>query len=520
MSYDAIIVGAGHNGLVSAFYLARAGLRTLVVEARDRVGGSCVTEELIPGYRFSTCANVVWALRPQIIADMGLYERGLIVDARQFLRLLPDGRYLFTERLASAAPGEELSAVQREIARFSSADAAAFPDWITFLGRLTRILGPWLLEQPPSLHEIYARCEDADDRRALDLILTNSMAKIADRFFESDTMRDIGVAADIGDIHDLGTGMLFALTTALGSYSENGIPVPNGFIRGGMGRLTELMADAACEQGATIRTNAPVARIMVEGGRTTGVELTSGEQIAARMVISNADPKRTLLKLVAPEALDVRLRSRLQQLQTHAAAGLKIHCALSELPEYRVDRPLSDLQQREATLIIAPDRAYREAAWRAAAQGELPERPVIAGFIPSVYDPSLAPPGCYTWSAYVVWAPVTPRRGSWAERGPEMAEQIIDTVTHYAPNFRRALRDYRLITPDYLEQHMGLTDGNIHHVDAIPSQLFRQRPLEELANYRTPIGGLYLCGAGTHPWGEVSGAPGYNAAQRILRDLN
>lgn len=519
MDYDAIIVGAGHNGLVNAFYLARAGLRTLVLESRDRVGGSCVTEELIPGYHFSTCANVVWALRPRIISDMGLYERGLVVDSRQFLRLLPDGRSLFTDRLANAAPGEELGAVQREIARFSRADADAFPEWVRFLGRLTRVLGPWLLEPPPSLHEIYARCDDADDRRALDLVLTHSIAAIADRFFESDTLRDVGVAADIGDVHDVGTGLLFALTTAMGSYSENGLPVPNGFIRGGMGRLTELMADAARDQGATIRTNAPVSRIVVEGGQATGVELASGERITARRVISNADPKRTLLGLVGPSALAERLRTRLQRVQTHVAAGLKLHCALSEPPEYRMDRPLTDRQQREATLILAPDRTYREAAWRAAAQGELPERPIIAAFIPSVYDPSLAPPGRYTWSAYVVWAPVTPRRGTWAERGPEMAERIIDTVTHYAPNFRRALLDHRLITPDYLERHLGLTDGNIHHVDAIPSQLFRHRPLEELSDYGTPIGGLYLCGAGTHPWGEVSGAPGYNAAQRILKDL-
>lgn len=519
MDYDAIIVGGGHNGLVTAFYLARAGLRTLVVESRDRVGGSCVTEELIPGYRFSTCANVVWALRPRIIADMALHERGLVVDSRRFLRLLPDGRYLFTDRLASAAPGEGLESVQREIARFSRADAEAFPGWIDFLGRLTRVLGPWLLEPPPGLHEIYARCVDAEDRRALDLVLTHSIAAIADRFFESDTLRDVGVAADIGDVHDVGTGLLFALTTAMGSYSENGLPVPNGFIRGGMGRLTELMAEAARDQGATIRTNAPVARIVVEGGRATGVALASGERITARRVISNADPKRTFLQLVEPAAVEARLRARLERVQTHAAAGLKLHCALSELPEYRVDRPLTDLQQREATLILAPDRAYREAAWRAASQGELPERPIIAGFIPSVYDPSLAPPGRYTWSAYVVWAPVTPRRGTWAERGPEMAERIIDTVTQHAPNFRRALLDYRLITPDYLERHLGLTDGNIHHVDAIPSQLFRHRPLEELSDYRTPIDGLYLCGAGTHPWGEVSGAPGYNAAQRILRDL-
>ncbi|MBK9945026.1 MAG: NAD(P)/FAD-dependent oxidoreductase [Kouleothrix sp.] len=519
MDYDAIIIGAGHNGLVAAFYLARAGLRVLVLEARAIVGGSCVTEELIPGYRFSTCANVVWAMRPQIIADMGLHERGLTVDTRQFLRLLPDGRYLFTERLASAAPGAALTAIQHEIARFSAADAAAFPGWVEFLARLTRILGPWLLDQPPQLHAIYARCADAADRQALDLVLTNSIAALADRFFESEVMRDVGVAADIGDVYDRGTGLLFALTTAMGAYSETGAPVLNGFIRGGMGRLTELIAEAACEQGASIRTCAPVARVLIERGQAQGVELASGERISARLVISNADPKRTFLSLIDAEALDPHLLGRVQAIQTHAAAGLKLHCALGEMLEYRLDRRLSDQQLREATLIIAPNRAYRQAAWQAAAQGELPEQPVIAGFLPSVYDPTLAPPGGYTWSAYVVWVPVTPRRGTWADRKDEMAERLFSVMQHYAPNFRRALKDYVLITPEYLQQHMLLTDGNIHHVDAIPSQLLWQRPLAELAHYRTPIGGLYLCGAGTHPWGEVSGAPGYNAAHAILSDL-
>jgi phytoene dehydrogenase-like protein len=519
MEYDVIIVGAGHNGLVAAFYLARAGLRVLVVEARQVVGGSCVTEELLPGFRFSTCANVVWALRPKIIRDMRLYERGLVVDTRQFLRPLPDGRYLFSGRLGATAPGEDLDDVQRSIAQFSAIDAESFPRWQDFLARLTRILGPYLLAPPPRLNQIYAGCVDDADRQALDLILTNSMAGIADRFFESEIMRDVGVAADIGDINDVGTGLLFALTTAMGAYSETEDDVPNGFVRGGMGRITELMAEAAAEHGAEIRTSAPVARVLVEDQRAVGVELASGEQIGARLVVSNADPKRTFLSLLDPTSLDARFVRRVRALQTHVAAGLKLHCALSEMLEYRVAAGLTDTQLREATLIIAPNRAYREAAWRAAAQGDMPEQPVIAGFLPSVYDPSLAPPGKYTWSAYITWAPARLRQGSWAERREEVAELLFAAIEHYVPNFRRALLGYVLLTPDVLEQRMALTDGNIHHVDAIPSQLLWQRPLEELAHYRAPVRGLYLCGAGTHPWGEVSGAPGHNAAHAVLDDL-
>jgi phytoene dehydrogenase-like protein len=519
MDYDAIIIGSGHNGLVAAFYLARAGLHVLVAEARDIVGGSCVTEELIPGFRFSTCANVVWALRPQIIHDMRLYERGLTIDARQFLRLLPDGRYIYSGRLASATPGEPVDDMQREIAKFSRADAAAFPAWQEFLARLTRVLGPYLLQPPPHLHEIYAGCADPADRQALDLVLTNSLAALADRFFESDVIGDVGAAADIGDIHDVGTGLLFALTTALGAYSETGVDVPNGYVRGGMGQITALMAGAARERGALIRTAAPVARILVERGRACGVELVSGERIGARLVVSDVDPKRTFLALVGAAQLDERFLRRVRGLQTHVAAGLKLHCALAEAPEYRVGGKLTAQQLREATLIIAPDRAYREAAWRAASQGELPARPLIAGFMPSVYDPTLAPEGKYTWSAYITWAPARLRRGTWAERREELAERLLRAIEAYAPNFRRALIDYVLLTPADLEARMYLTDGNIHHVDAIPSQLLWQRPLEELARYRAPIEQLYLCGAGTHPWGEVSGAPGYNAAHAILADL-
>lgn len=519
MSYDAIIIGAGHNGLVTAFYLGRAGLRVLVLEAREIVGGCCVTEELIPGYQFSTCANVLWALRPQIDADMRLSERGLTVDTRQFLRLLPDGRSMYTGRLTTTAPGESTDDVQREIAKFSQADAAAFPAWQAFQDRLTRIIGPFLLQPAPHLHDLYANCRNAADRETLDIVLTNSIAQIADRFFESDLMRDVGVAADIGDVHNIGTGLLFALTTAMGSYSETGQPVLNGFVRGGMGQLTALMADAAREQGVEIRTNTPISRILIEDGAARGVELQNGERIAATRVISNVDPKRTFLSLIEPNALDAGFATRLRRVQTHVAAGLKLHCALSETPQYRVNEPFTDQQLRAATVIIAPNRAYREAAWYAASQGRIPEAPIINAFAPSVYDESLAPPGHITWSTYITWVPAELREGSWETRREAVAEQLFDAIERWVPNFRRALLDYRLITPADLANERFLTDGNIHHVDAIPSQLFWQRPLPELAEYRTPVAGLYLCGAGTHPWGEVSGAPGYNAAHAILREL-
>jgi phytoene dehydrogenase-like protein len=517
--YDAIIIGAGHNGLVTAFYLAQAGLRVLMLEARSLVGGSSVTEELIPGFHFSTCANLVWSLRRKIIRDLRLYERGLVVDTRQFLRLLPDGRYIYSGRLNSVAPGAGFDAMQQEIAKFSQADAQAFPQWVEFWHRISNIFGPYLLQLPPRLHEIYSGLTDPADREALDTVLTSSVAAIADRFFESDLLRDQGSPADIGDITDVGTGLLQSIAYALGAYSETGDPVPNGYVRGGMGRLTALMAQAAQEQGVEIRTDAPVRRLLVEQGQARGVELASGEQVRARRVISNLDPKRTFLNLVEPHDLDARFRRRVQAIRTGVGTCLKLHCALDALPHYRIDGDLTDAQLRGATLILAPDRAYRLATWRAAAQGELPEAPIIAAFIPSVYDPALAPAGCYTWSAYITWVPRQPNQGTWADHKALMADRIFRLMDHYAPNFSRSVRDYVLFTPDDLTTRMALTDGNIHHVDGTPDQLLWQRPLPELAHYAAPIQQLYLCGAGMHPWGEVSGAPGHNAAQRILAEL-
>ena len=521
--YDALIIGAGHNGLVTAFYLARAGLSVLMLEARPIIGGSCVTEELIPGFQFSTCANLVWSLRPQIIRDMQLYERGLVVDTRHFLRLLPDGRYLYSGRLNNVAPGDSADAMQSEIAKFSSADAAAFPNWVAFWQRISNIFGPYLLKPAPRLHELYSNLSDPADREALDVVLTSSLATIADHFFESDVMRDQGSPADIGNIHEVDTGLLQSITAALGSYSETGDPVPNGYVRGGMGRLTALMAQAAQEAGVEIQVNTPVARILIEQGQAIGVVLATGEEIRAHHVISNLDPKQTLLRLVGPEHLENRFTQRVRAIRSEVGTCLKLHCALTEFPEYRLQAPpgrdLTAAQRRGSTLILAPDRAYRMATWRAAEQGEMPAAPIIAAFIPSVYDPTLAPTGCYTWSAYITWVPVQPRQGSWAALKTTVAAQLFHLMDHYAPNFSRSVRDYVLLTPDDLKERMHLTDGNIHHVDGRSNQLLWQRPLPELAQYTTPIKALYLCGAGMHPWGEVNGGPGYNAAQRVLAIL-
>jgi phytoene dehydrogenase-like protein len=244
-----------------------------------------------------------------------------------------------------------------------------------------------------------------------------------------------------------------------------------------------------------------------------------GETISASTVASNVDPKRTFLQLVSPQDLDPKFIARVKALKTNAAAGLKMHCALSEMLEYKIEPGLTQTQLRESTLLISPNRAYREAAWADVMRGDLPKRPIIAGFIPTVYDPSQAPPGKHTFSMYLTWAPVKPREGTWKERKAEMAENVFKVLEAHTTNFSRALIDYVLFTPDDLDRRQFITDGNIHHLDATPSQILWQRPLEEVANFRTTISGFYLCGSGSHPWGEVTGAPGYNGAHAIIADL-
>lgn len=379
--YDVIIVGAGHNGLIASYYLARAGLRVGIFEARELIGGSCVTEELIPGFRFSTCANVVWSLRPKIVQDLQLYERGLQVDSRQFLRLLPDGRFLYSGRMTTTAPGESGESLQSQLARFSRADAEALPRWQSFLARLNRIFGPYLLQPPPHLHEIYSNCRDPADREALDLILTVPVSALYDQFFETDFLRDMAVP-------DEASGLVLALINALGSYSETGQPVPNGYIRGGMGTLTQLIAQAAQEQGVEIHTQQPIRRVLVKDGQAVGIELVTGERVYAKIVVATADPKRTFLTLCDPADLPAGFAQKVQRIRTDTGgASLKLHCALSELPDYQVQGALSQDELSRVTLIVAPNRSYREATWQAAQKGKCPTRQCLRVLCPAFMTP-------------------------------------------------------------------------------------------------------------------------------------
>lgn len=520
MDRDVVIIGTGHNGLVAAFYLARAGLNVEMIEARPLIGGACVTEELIPDFRFSTCANVACWLRPKVVEDMQLLERGLqfsITTEDRVAHCWP----VVTQVLDNNQPfvwWPDQERMQAEIARFSRSDAEAWPHWNEFWNQAGDLLGRYLLTPPPTLAELLDRARQTGSEEILTTVLTTSLAQLADRFFESDPMRNhVHAPHDMGSVYDTGTGLATAMAAAMSSYSEMGQTAPCGYVRGGMGQITRAMAQAAGEHGVTIRTNSPVRRVLVEDGRAVGVELVGGERIAAKIVVSNADPKRTFLKLVDSADLSELFIQRIRQLRTDIAP-LKFHCALSELPEYYAFAG-SQLPTK-GSFLICPDRAYHERAWDDARHGRLPQAPYMELMTPSAWDDSLAPPGRHTVSFWILFAPVQLKEGSWPERRDEMAERLLGIMDQYSPNFRRAVVDYVLFTPHDLEQRVLLTDGNIHHVDISPSQMLWQRPLPELAHYRAPIRNLYLCGAGMHPYGEVSGAPGHNAAHVILRDLD
>ena len=518
MDHDILIIGAGHNGLVAAFYLARAGLNVIIVEARSIVGGACVTEELIPGFKFSTCANIACWLRPKVVEEMGLLERGLEFSGTD--QCHSAGWETVTQVFSGNQPfvwWSDPDKMQAEIAKISKADAEAWPRWNNFWNKAGDLIGPHLLSTPPTLAQLLNRAKKIGCEDVLTTILTTSVAHLTDRFFESDVMRDhIHAPHDMGSLYDTGTGLVKALSTAMRNYTETGRPAPSGYVRGGMGSLTEAMLQTAQDYGVTVRTNCPVHHILVENTQAVGVELESGEIIRARTVISNADPKRTFLKLMHPTDLPGSLLQKVRQIRTDIAP-LKFHCALSELPEYYgfegSDLPTKGLHR------ISPSRAYQERAWDDARHGRLPRAPYMDVMTPSVWDDSLTPPGKHTVSFWILFAPVHLKEGSWPDRREEMADRLLQMMDQHSPNFRKAVLDYVLFTPYDLEQRVLLTDGNIHHVDISPSQMLWQRPIPELARYQTPVQNLYLCGAGMHPYGEVCGAPGHNAAHAILRDL-
>lgn len=506
--YDAIIVGGGHNGLVASFYLARAGLSVAVLERRERVGGAAYTEELFPGYRVSSCSYICWNLQQKVIDDLELERHGLLRHPADPIPVLPlrDGQYL--------AFWEDEARTKEEIARVSPGDADGLDPWLELWRRAAGLVHPFFLRHPPTMEEIRAHAAELGESELLERLQRASIAELAGEHFSDQRVgAALMLVCDIGDPFAPGS----AWSEAWWHTNEPNGSVPSVVV-GGMGAITEAMARAAVEQGVEIRTESEVAEIRVADGRAAGVRLVDGSELSAGLVVSNADPKRTFLKLLADDAVEPSFRERISALSTKAAC-LKFHAILDQpldLSPYLGD----DHDPRYSTYVtLAPDgfETYRR-AWEQAGAGEIPDEPVCHIQVPTAYDTTLTDRDGEIVSIWTLYAPPRPAAGTWEQRRAEAGEKLIDHVASFIPNFRSAMADWRLFTPLDIEERVGITDGCIRHIDMIPGQLYGDRPLPG-AGYGTPIDGLWLCGVGTHPGGEVTGAPGHNAAAAILREI-
>jgi phytoene dehydrogenase-like protein len=510
--FDVIIIGAGHNGLVAAGYLARAGKKVLVLEQRDRVGGACTLEEPFPGFTMSPCAYVVSLLRPEIIRDLELHRYGFdayVKDPQMFVPYL-DGNYLFfrasTEKTVEG------------IHRLSPHDAAAYPEFLRFFDRASEILTPILLEEPPSIADLAARFQGEDEEIYRYLMFGNLYDMLAD-YFESDYLRAAFAGQGVigSFIGPKTPGSVYVMWHHM--FGEvNGEHGMWGYVRGGMGRISFAMAASAEAHGAVIRTHTPVSKILVHNGRAEGIRLENGEELRADAVLSNADPKRTFLQLCTDADLDKGFIKRISQFKTESGV-FKLNIALKELPSFKCLPGTTPGLQHAGSCDITPTPDWVQEAFEDAERGVLSRKPYIEAYMQSATDPTVAPAGYHTISMFCQYAPYHLKGRAWSDEVKnEMADRIIAIMTEFAPNFADAIIDRQVLSPIDIEQRYGLTNGNIFQGEITPDQLFSLRPAPECARYRTPIEGLYLCGSGSHPGGGVMGAPGHNAAQAVLSD--
>ncbi|MFZ4657764.1 MAG: phytoene desaturase family protein [Caldilineaceae bacterium] len=507
--HDAIIVGGGHNGLVCAAYLAKAGLDVLVLERRHIVGGACATEEIFPGYHISTCAYVAYILQDKVVNDLELRKHGYQVHPLPMKRFFPypDGRSL-------SFWNDTKRACQEIAATFTQKDAEGYAAIQEFWWRAGRLYNRYFLSEPPTLDELKAAVRGTEDEALLERLLHGTLTELLDELFASDEVKAAVISHVMAGKGLDEPGVLFAYIA-----TKPNVMVDNnnqGIVVGGMGGITAAMRRSAESAGAKIRCGAEVKRIVIEDGRATGVELTDGQIIHARRVISNADPKRTFLGLVEAEHVAPAVRDSISRLET-THATLKFHAAVSELPDLSRYLGANFDPTLISTIGLGPTTAWYRQSVQDARDGIVTQCPVIDVQIPTVYDRTVAPAGKHIVSMWVRFLPVKPKAGSWDDLRESVGNQLIDLFTAYAPNFRHSLIDWLVYTPADIERRVGITDGNFRHTDHVAGQLLADR-LFSRGGHRTPIPGLYMCGAGTHPGGDVSGAPGHNAAHAILAD--
>jgi phytoene dehydrogenase-like protein len=527
--FDAIIVGAGHNGLTAAAYLARGGLRTLVLERREVVGGCAVTEQIdpvrAPGCRVSTASYIASMLRPEVIRDLRLGSYGL--------RMVPcePGVQCALEGGEVVAWWNDSARMRRELERIAPEDVGNFFETERELRRLAAYLEPFFMEAPPDvgarglrraaeLLRVLRRFRhvDGNDIAGLTAFLTGSLGDFLHRRFRSEKLRRLILANSLygkhGGPYHPGTsmGLLFHLLTG-GEARQPGF---QGHVIGGMGAITAAMAAACADLRVEIRTGSPVARINQSGGRVRGVTLESGEFIEGRCVLSNADPRRTFLRLMEPGDLPAEFRRAVEGIRM-AGPCAKVNYVLAEEP--RVTGMPPDRSPTERSLFtLVPTLAEAQDCYAAAERGEIAARLWVDCVVASNVDSTLVTPGRHVVTCFVQYLPWAPRAGTWDELRERLGEQVTETIGRFAPNVPGSVVARRVLTPLDLQETFGITEGNIFHGDLSLDQMFFMRPLPGWSRYRTPITGLYLCGAGTHPGGGVTGAPGHNAARAVLAD--
>lgn len=524
--HDVIIIGGGHNGLVAACYLAKAGLKTLVLERRALVGGTVVTEEFHPGFRCSTVMQNGGALLPNVMDDLQLQRQGLeILQPAARVTALDAGERSLTIYNDAARTASELHSL-------SANDATSYPAFAKSVANLGRVLAPLLAMTPPAIEKPSAAelwnlgklglsFRGLDKQDAYRLLRWGPMA-VADlvaEWFETELLRATvaarGIFGAFAGPWSAGTSTGILWQAAIDGHAT----APSAFVKGGLGKLTQALAQLAEQSGVEIRTTAEVERISIADGKATSVVLRNGDEISARAIVSNADPRRTFLNLVDPVDLNPNFLSKIQNYRAVGTVA-KINLALASLPSFAALK--NDAKAREklsGRIHIGPNIDYLERAFDAAKYGEFSAQPYLDVTIPTLLDPSLAPDGAHVMSVHAQFAPFKLKNGDWNSRGQEFGDTVVNTLAEYAPGLKETIVAQQVITPSDLENVYGLSGGHILHGEHSLDQFFTFRPVIGWAQYRTPIKGLYLCGSGTHPGGGVTGGPGANASREIIKDL-
>ncbi len=524
-SYDIIIIGGGHNGLVAACYLAKAGLKTLVLERRETVGGGAITEEIHPGFRCSILAHSSGPLLPRIAGELNLKDHGLEV-------LTPEVRML---GLSADRPAlclwHDLRRAVSEIKKFSSADAKRYPEFENSFSRIGKVLAPLLTMTPPSIDKpvpaelwhlgklgLSFRGLEKNDAYRLLRWGPMAVADLVAEWFEAETLRAMvaarGITGAFAGPWSAGTSTGLLWQAALDGHAIG----TTAFIRGGMGALTQALAKTAAGAGVEIRTSSHVIRIETSEGKAARVVLENGDEISARAIVSNADPRSTLLNLVDPVEFDPGFLSKIQHYRALGVSA-KINLALSGLPSFTGVEKSDAATMLSGRIHLGPEIDYLERAFDAAKYGDYSPAPYLDLTIPSLTDPTLAPAGAHVMSVQVQYAPYKLKSGDWNSRREEFGDQVVRVLAAHSPDIEGLILARQIITPLDLERTYGLSGGHIHHGEQTLDQSFTFRPIIGWAQYRTPLKGLYLCGAGTHPGGGVTGAPGMNAAREIIKDF-